>query len=96
MEFQAESRDFRTMSIEDITEFVFGVNVPQRSRHLQEMYDTAQQYHQLLKQADNASEAEKTALKDKLDELTARFSDDVAYHAFLAMERIASGLGDET
>ena len=94
MEFQAEAQDFRTMSIEDITEFVFGVNVPQRSRHLQEMYDTAQQYHQLLKQADSASEAKKSELKAKLDALTARFSDDVAYHAFLEMERIAAGLGD--
>ena len=95
MAFQAETQDFRTMSIEDITEFVFGVNVPQRSRHLQEMYDTAQQYHQLLKQTDGASDTEKAELKAKLDALTARFSDDVAYHAFLEMERIAAGLGDE-
>ena len=96
MQFQAETQDFRTMSIEDITEFVFGVNVPQRSRHLQEMYDTAQQYHQLLKQTDGASDTEKAELKAKLDALTARFSDDVAYHAFLEMERIAAGLGEES
>lgn len=96
MAFQAETQDFRKMSIEDVTEFVFGVDVPQRSRYLQEMYDAAQQYHQLLKQAAGASETQKAELKEKLNALTARFSDDVAYHAFLEMERIAAGLGDET
>jgi len=35
------------------------------------------------------------ALKRRLDELSAPFSDNVAYHAFLEMEREAAGLGEE-
>ncbi|WP_252179255.1 AAA family ATPase [Endozoicomonas sp. 4G] len=35
----------------------------------------------------------KVQLKQELDELSAPFSDNVAYHAFLEMERAASGLG---
>ena len=33
------------------------------------------------------------ALKVRLDELSAPFSEEVAYHAFLEMERLAAGLG---
>lgn len=82
-------------SIEDIVEGVMGVPLPSRSQRLQKMFDAATQYYQLLERAKALPEqatAEKEQLKLKLDALVAPFSDDVAYHAFLKMERLAAGL----
>lgn len=82
-------------SIEDIVEGVMGVTLPSRSLRLQKMFDAATQYYQLLETAKELPEhatAEKEQLKVKLDALVAPFSDDVAYHAFLKMERLAAGL----
>lgn len=76
-------------SIEDIVEDIMGVPVPQRSQRYQEMYNAAKQYYTILHQEKAASAEEKLALKKKLDELTAPFSKEVAYYAFLEMERIA-------
>lgn len=41
------------------------------------------------------TEVDKEELKNKLDELSAPFSDDQAYHAFLEMKRIAAGLSNK-
>ncbi len=82
-------------SIEDIVEDVMGVPLPSRSLRLQNMFDAATEYYQLLERAKELPErasAEKEQLKTKLDALVAPFSDDVAYHAFLNMERLAAGL----
>ena len=79
-------------SPEDITEDVMGIKLPQRSERLQEMYDAAQEYYELLNQSKNPSLEEKKKWKDELDKLRARFSDDVAYYAFLDMERLAKEL----
>lgn len=79
--------------IEDIVENVMGVAVPQRSERYQQMYNTAQEYYRVLQEGNTVSEEEKTRLKQRLDELSAPFSDNVAYHAFLEMERLAAGLG---
>jgi hypothetical protein len=79
--------------IEDILEDVMGVGLPQMSKRRQAMKEAAQQYYEILKQGKDASEEEKARLSAELDELTAPFSDNVAYHAFLEMERIAAGLG---
>jgi len=80
-------------SIEDIAEEVMGVEIPQRSERYQQMYEVAKRYYELLEQAQGASENEKAKLKAQLDELSAPFSDNIAYHAFLEMERLAAGLG---
>ncbi len=85
--------EYSHRSIEDIVEEVMGVDVPQRSQRHKEMYEVAEKYYGLLQQAAGASTEEKAILKQKLDELSAPFSDNVAYHAFLNMERIAAGLG---
>lgn len=79
-------------SIEDIVEELMDVPVPQRSQRYQEMYEAAQQYYALLEQGKDADPQEKERLKTRLDELSAPFSDHVAYHAFLEMERMAAGL----
>ncbi len=85
--------DFSNRAIEDIVESVMGIPLPQRSERHQKMYKAAQAYYSALRQAEQASGPELDALKTRLDELSAPFSDDVAYHAFLEMERLAAGLG---
>lgn len=84
---------FSNRSIEDIAEGVMGVPLPQRGQRYQDMYDAAQSYYQVLQQAAGADDATRQVLKARLDELSAPFSDNVAYHAFLEMERLAAGLG---
>ena len=84
---------FTNRSIEDIVESVMRVPVPQRGQRYQDMYDAAQSYYQVLQQAAGADDATRQVLKARLDELSAPFSDNVAYHAFLEMERLAAGLG---
>lgn len=80
-------------SIEDIVEGIMGIDIPQRSQRYREMYEAAQEYYRVLKSAKNADSVEKERMKQRLDELSAPFSDNVGYHAFLEMERIAAGLG---
>lgn len=80
-------------SIEDITETVQGVENVQRSERFVKMMDVAKEYYRVLQEAKQADSEELTRLKMKLDELSAPFSDDVAYYAFLEMERTAAGLG---
>lgn len=67
--------------------------VPQRSRRYQEMYDAAKEYYRVLQQAQGADEKVKAELKARFDELSAPFSDNIAYYAFLEMERLDAGLG---
>lgn len=85
----APTAEYENRSIEDIAEDVMGVAIPQRSRRHQEMYDTAKEYYALL-HAPVSSEEEKKRKKEKLDALIAPFSQEVAYHAFLEMERLAA------
>ena len=84
--------EFSNRSLEDIAEEIMAVSVPQRSRRYQKMYVAAMDYYRLLQQANDGDESTKIALKEKLDELSAPFSDNVAYHAFLEMERLAAGV----
>ncbi|MGP8337116.1 MAG: AAA family ATPase, partial [Methanosarcinaceae archaeon] len=84
--------EYSNKSIEDIIEDVMGVEVPQRSHRYQEMYSTAIEYYQVLQEAKDSDTMQKEELKKKLDELSAPFSDNQAYHAFLEMERVAADL----
>ncbi|MFV9668740.1 AAA family ATPase [Pantoea sp. KXB25] len=79
-------------SIEDIVEAVMDVPVPQRSHRYQEMFDAAKEYFLLLEEGKQASNEEKNTIKRRLDALSAPFSENVAYHAFLEMERVYAGL----
>lgn len=85
--------EYSNRSIEDIVEDVMGVEVPSRSERYQAMYQAAKDYYQLLQQARDIPAEQLEPLKCRLDELSAPFSDNVAYHAFLEMERMAAGLG---
>jgi hypothetical protein len=57
------------------------------------MYETAKEYYRVLEKGKIADSQEKEELKRKLDKLSAPFSNNPAYHAFLEMERMAAGLG---
>ncbi len=88
-------KSYTERSIEDIVEDVMGVGTPSRSARLERMYEVAKKYYLLLEESENASDEQKEILKQKLDELSAPFSDsgDIAYYAFLEMERLVAGLG---
>lgn len=85
--------EYSSKSIEDIVEDVMGVEVPQRSYRYHEMHSAAKEYYLLLQEAKHSDPQKKEELKRKLDELSAPFSDNQAYHAFLEMERMAAGMG---
>jgi predicted ATP-binding protein involved in virulence len=87
------TEEYENKSIEDITEYVMGVEIPQRSERYQKMMEAAQEYYRVLQDAKDAPPERIEELKTKLDELTMPYSDDPAYHAFLKMEREAAGLG---
>lgn len=87
---------FSNRSVEDIVEEIMDIPVPQRSDRYQQMYKVAQEYYRILQEGKKADKAQKEQLKQKLDELSAPYSDNVAYHAFLEMERMSAGLGRTT
>ncbi|OWK45294.1 AAA family ATPase [Fimbriiglobus ruber] len=84
-----EADDFADKSVEDIAENVQGVDVPSRSLRYQDMMETAEQYYRTLRRTDTVEPEQLEQLKDRLDELASRFSDDPAYHAILKVEREA-------
>ena len=91
----SSTAEYTNRPIEDIIEEVMGVPVPQRGERYQKMYDAAVEYYKLLDQAQgNMDEARKADIKEKLDELSDPFSENVAYHAFLKMKRLTSGIDE--
>jgi predicted ATP-binding protein involved in virulence len=72
-------------SIEDITEGIMGVPVPQRSQRYMDMMHAAERYFSLLEaQATQAALAE---AKLALDEVSVPFGEDPGFQALLALER---------
>ena len=62
------------------------------------MIEAGRRYYKLLAQGDDANPAERERLKRELDQIAAIFSDNVAYHAQLAVmesDRQAHGLGKD-
>jgi predicted ATP-binding protein involved in virulence len=90
--------EYYDKSVEDILEWVMGVDNPQRSQRYKDMVKAAKEYYQVLENAKETPPEQLAELEKRLDELVAPFSDDVAYHTFLEMERTAAGLRrkDET
>lgn len=89
----ASQAKYANRSIEDITEEVMKIPVPQRGERYQKMYDAAIEYYHLLDEASkDVSDERKAAIKADLDQLSSPFSDNVAYHAFLEMKRLVSGI----
>lgn len=73
--------EYSGQSIEDIAEGIMGVDNPQYSEKKQKMYQAASDYFSALKQNSSAEELQK--LKEQLDMLSAMYSDNPAYCAFM-------------
>ena len=58
------------------------------------MYAAAKEYFQILQQVEGASPEKREQLKSKQDKLSAPFSDNVSYHAFLEVKRLAAVVDD--
>ena len=83
---------FVNKSVEDITEEVQGIELPQRSQRFRDMMRTAERYYAKLREAEGTASEERDRLKAELDQLMLPFSDDPAFQAFLQMQRAASGI----
>jgi predicted ATP-binding protein involved in virulence len=79
--------EFADRSIEDITEFIMKIPMPQKSQRYKAMIDTAEEYYQILKQYPDVDTNEKIKLREKLDEMLLPYSDDAAFVAFLKFQR---------
>lgn len=73
--------EYSGQSIEDIAEDVMNVKIAQYSEKKVEMYEAAEKYFKALKNA--ASNEDIEELKDRLDTLSARYSDNPAYNAWM-------------
>lgn len=85
-----ENRDVYDKSIEEIAEWVQGVESPQRSQRYLEMMETAERYFKLLKEDSGATPTEKQAVRDELEKAMGPFSDNPAYLAFVRMQELAA------
>ena len=82
-----EFGEYSDKSIEDITEDVMGVDLPQKSERYLRMMNAAEKYYSLLHQARNTKGKELEDLKYKLDTSVEPYSDDPAFTAFLKFQR---------
>jgi predicted ATP-binding protein involved in virulence len=89
------AEEFANKSVEDISEEIQGIELPQRSKRFKDMMTAAEEYFAVLGKAENATPAERDAMKERLDALSMPYSDDPAYQAFLKMQRISAGLDGE-
>jgi len=88
--------EYADKSIDDITEGIMGVEMPQKSERYLVMMATAKEYYRTLAQAEEASGAALEQLKTHLDELTIPYSDDAAFTAFLKFQRESALQEDAT
>lgn len=80
--------EYTNMSVEDITENIMGVELPQWSIRKNEMYEAAKEYFDILSRLKDEDNENVKRLKDRLDELTKPFAEDVGFVAFLEQKRI--------
>ncbi len=90
-EFRAPS-EYSDKSIEDISENVMGVDLPQKSQRYQEMMKAAEEYFTLVRQPSPDRTLLATA-ESRLNELSVPFSDDPAFQALLKLERKTKARG---
>lgn len=86
-----ERGQFYKMSIEDITEYLMGIDVPQVSRRRLEMVHVAELYYltlQDMKKTGQEDQEKLDQLRARLDELQLPFADDIAFTSFLRQERL--------
>ncbi|OJE17822.1 hypothetical protein A9490_13660 [Bacillus thuringiensis] len=80
--------DYADKSIEDVTENVMGVELPQWSERKTKMYEAAEKYFKLLQEMESAPNNQLEKYKDILDELSKPYAENVAYYAFLNQKRL--------
>ncbi|KAB8142299.1 AAA family ATPase [Chloroflexia bacterium SDU3-3] len=90
------AEDYADKSIEDISEDVMGIELPQKSQRYLDMMKTAEEYYRIVHKAKGAPSEEREALKHRLDELSIPYSDDAAFTAFLKFQRESALREDET
>lgn len=92
-----ELAEYSDESIEDISENVMGVELPQKSQRYLAMMKAAEEYFTLVRQASPDLTRLATA-ESRLNELSVPFSDDPAFQALLKLERETKsrGGGDAT
>lgn len=80
------------MSIEDISENIMHIKLPQQSKRKLDMLNAANEYFDILEKLENneINESEVEKLKEKLDELSEPYEDNMAYVAFLKRKRLLS------
>lgn len=78
---------YNSMSVEDITEEIMGVDIPQWSERKNKMYEASKKYFEALEKFKDADDKEVVKLKEEMDELTKPFTDDIAFIAFLEHKR---------
>ena len=89
----APLKGLNRLGVEDIAEDIQGVDTPNMSHEREEMFKAAEKYYSLLNLSDKETNPGVLQdLKDKLDSITEKYSDDVAYYAFLKQERLARGI----
>jgi hypothetical protein len=77
-------------SVEDIAEWIQGVDQPQRSQRYVQMMDKAHQYFQMLEDSSGVSDEQRLAVRAELQRLTAPFGDSPAFHALVRMRELAA------
>lgn len=82
-----EFGEYSDKSIEDISETVMGVDVPQKSERFQRMMVAAEEYFRLLRELPAQPPEAIRSAQERLDELSAPFGDDPAFQALLKLER---------
>lgn len=81
-----ELGEYSDKSIEDISENVMGIELPQKSQRYQDMMKAAEEYFTLVRQSSPNQTLLSTA-ESRLNELSVPFSDDPAFQALLKLER---------
>ena len=78
--------EYADKSIEDISENVMGVELPQKSERYRQMMSAAEEYFRLVRSRP-ALPGEIESAEERLNMLSAPFSDDPAFQALLKLER---------
>ena len=89
-----EFGEYADQSIEDITENVMGVDLPQKSQRYLKMMAAAEDYYRLLRDHGEGNRNVEAAER-RLNELSAPFSNDPAFQALLNLERAAERGGQD-
>jgi len=87
-----EFAEYSDKSIEDISENVMGVDLPQKSKRYVDMMAAAEEYFMLVRQ-EQPNAARLAAAESRLNELSIPFSDDPAFQALLKLERETKARG---